>query len=212
MLARLVPKVPEQGGWLYEMKYDGYRILAYIEGNCVKLMTRNGLDYTSRFQTIANSLTEWAAGRTLVLDGEVVILDAAGKTNFQDLQNYLQDPKGKNLVYIVFDLLALNGKDLRNQPLRARKARLESLLADAPEDIHYSAHVSSQVSAEGEELFQSACQEHLEGLIGKKSGFPIQRSQKWRLDQDQMQKPAGICDRWLYVIQQENRVASVRFY
>jgi len=164
-LAKLVNTIPEGEDWLYELKYDGYRILAYLEGNNVRLITRNGNDYTKRFADIAYSLIDWAAGRTMILDGEMVITDAEGKTDFQALQNYMRNPKGQNLTYIVFDLLALDGADLRGRRLIDRKETLEALLKDSPKNLHYSQHVKGK----GKESFLAACQANLEGIVGKKA-------------------------------------------
>ena len=164
-LAKLVTVVPTGEDWLYEVKYDGYRILAYIEGNDVKLITRNGNDYTSRFHTVADSLNDWAAGKPMILDGEMVITDDEGKTDFQALQDYMANPEGKKLTYIIFDLLALNGADLREHPLIQRKETLEVLLRDAPENLYYSKHIRGN----GEESFQAACNSNLEGIVGKKA-------------------------------------------
>ncbi|HZK54801.1 MAG TPA: DNA ligase D [Desulfosporosinus sp.] len=164
-LAQLVHTPPQGEDWLYEMKYDGYRILAYIEDNSVRLITRNGHDYTKRFQDVASSLVEWASGRAMILDGEMAITDAAGKTDFQALQNYLKNPRTKNLTYIVFDLLALDGADLRGHRLIDRKVTLEALLKAAPEILHYSSHVSRN----GKESFRAACEAGMEGIVGKKA-------------------------------------------
>lgn len=164
-LAMLVNTVPEGDDWLYELKYDGYRILAYLEGSSARLMTRNGSDYTNRFQSVASSLLDWAAGRTMVLDGEMVVTDASGKTDFQALQNYIKNPRGKNLTYIVFDLLALDGEDLRERRLSDRKEKLEALLKNAPKNLCYSQHVRGN----GKESFAAACKAGLEGIVGKKA-------------------------------------------
>ena len=164
-LAKLVRAAPEGGDWLYELKYDGYRILAYLEGGGVRLVTRNGNDYTGRFQEIADSLVGWAAGRAMVLDGEMVIADAQGRTDFQALQNYMRNPEGKSLTYIVFDLLALDGEDLRGRRLIDRKGSLEALMKDSPKNLYYSRHVSGN----GKESFSAACQAGLEGIVGKKA-------------------------------------------
>ena len=164
-LAKLVNAVPEGGDWLYELKYDGYRILAYLEGNGVRLITRNGHDVTTRFPDIALSLSDWAAGRAMVLDGEMVITDAEGKTDFQALQNYMRNPHGKNLTYIVFDLLALDGSDLRGRRLIDRKETLEALVKDSPKNLHYSRHIRGN----GKESFLAACKGNLEGIVGKKA-------------------------------------------
>lgn len=164
-LAKLASVVPEGEDWLYELKYDGYRILAYLEGNNVRLITRNGNDYTKRFSDIAYSLIDWAAGRAMILDGEMVITDTEGKSDFQALQNYMKNPKGKNLTYIVFDLLALDGRDFRGQPLIQRKETLEALMKDSPKNLGYSQHIEGK----GKEFFHAACQANLEGILGKKA-------------------------------------------
>ncbi len=164
-LAKLVRTVPEDEDWLYEMKYDGYRILSFIEGNSVRLITRNGNDYTRRFRDIAYSLIEFAGGRAMILDGEMAITDASGKTDFQALQNYMKNPKTKNLTYIVFDLLALDGVDLREHRLIERKETLEALMKDAPKSIYFSRHVKGN----GKESFAVACEAGMEGIVGKKA-------------------------------------------
>ncbi|SHI22627.1 ATP-dependent DNA ligase LigD phosphoesterase module /ATP-dependent DNA ligase LigD polymerase module [Sporobacter termitidis DSM 10068] len=164
-LAKLVKTAPEGEDWLYELKYDGYRILAYLEGGSVRLVTRNGNDDTGRFQPAADALADWAGGRAMVLDGEMAITDAAGRTDFQALQNYMKNPQGKNLTYIVFDLLALDGTDLRGRPLTERKETLETLMAGAPKSLYYSSHVRGG----GKESFGAACQAGLEGIVGKKA-------------------------------------------
>jgi len=164
-LAKLVNSVPEGEDWLYELKYDGYRILAYVEGNGAQLLTRNGNDYTNRFPEIASSLIDLAAGRAMVLDGEMVVTDKEGKTDFQALQNYMRNPKGQNLTYIIFDLLALDGADLRGSRLIERKEKLEALMKDAPKNLYYSQHVRRK----GKESFLAACQANMEGIVGKKA-------------------------------------------
>ncbi len=139
--------------------------MAFVEGNNVQLITRNGKDYTKQFQTIANSLIDWAAGRAMVLDGEMVVTDAEGKTDFQALQNYIKNPRGKNLTYVVFDLLALDGADLRRHRLIDRKEKLEDITMDSPKNLHYSRHVKGN----GKESLQAACEANMEGIVGKKA-------------------------------------------
>ena len=164
-LAKLVDKVPESDDWLYELKYDGYRIVAYIEGNCARLITRNGNDYTGRFQRVASSLIDWATGRAMILDGEMTVTDASGKTDFQALQNYMKNPKHQNLTYIIFDLLALDGEDFRGHRLVERKDTLEALMKDSPKNLWYSRHVKGN----GKESFAAACSLGMEGIVGKKA-------------------------------------------
>lgn len=162
-LATLVKSMPEGDDWLYELKYDGYRIMAFVEGNNVRLMTRNNNDYSKRFYEISSALIEWAKGRAIVLDGELVIIDKEGKTDFQALQNYLNDSKYKKLTYIIFDLLAMDGEDIREYPLTKRKEKLEALMKDAPSSLYYSRHVKGY----GKESLAAACERDMEGIIGK---------------------------------------------
>ncbi|MDP4109108.1 MAG: non-homologous end-joining DNA ligase, partial [Bacillota bacterium] len=164
-LAKLVNTVPEGDVWLYELKYDGYRILAYLENGGVLLKSRNGHDYTKRFSEAAASLEDWAAGRAIILDGEMVVADEKGRTDFQALQSYLKNPGGKNLTYMVFDLLALDGENLRGRPLIDRKETLEALMKDAPKNLCYSKHVRGN----GKESLRAACELNLEGIVGKKA-------------------------------------------
>ena len=164
-LAKLVRTIPKGDDWLYELKYDGYRILAFVEGNNARLVTRNGNDLTKRFYEISSSLVEIAKGRAFISDGEMVITDSSGKTDFQALQNYLKNRKSQNLTYIVFDILSLDGMDIREYPLIKRKEMLEELMKDAPKSIYYSRHVSGY----GKESFDAACAGGMEGIIGKKA-------------------------------------------
>ena len=162
-LAKLVSTVPEGDDWLYEMKYDGYRIVAFIEGSSVRLQSRNDNDYTRRFQSIATALIDWAKGRSMVVDGEMVVVDESGKTDFQALQSYLKNPGTQGLTYVIFDLLALDGKDLRGDKLIERKEKLEALMKDAPMNLVYSRHVSDN----GRESFKAACSLGMEGIVAK---------------------------------------------
>ena len=164
-LAKLVNRVPDGDEWIFEMKYDGYRILAFVEGNNVRLVSRNGKDYTKRFLAVSNSLIEFANRKAMVLDGEMTVIDENGKTDFQALQNYMKNPGREKLTYIVFDLLALDGEDLRNKPLIKRKEILEELMKDAPGNLYYSRHVTGN----GKECFIAACEAGMEGIVGKKA-------------------------------------------
>lgn len=163
--AKLASTIPTGEDWLYELKYDGYRILAFVEGNSARLITRNGQDYTKRFRDVADSLVDLAAGRAMVLDGEMVVTDEAGNTDFQALQNYMKKPAAQKLSYVIFDLLALDGEDLRGKRLVERKERLEALMKDVPSNLHYSRHVIGR----GKESFAAACAAGAEGIVGKKA-------------------------------------------
>jgi bifunctional non-homologous end joining protein LigD len=163
-LAKMVREIPDGDNWFYEMKYDGYRILAFVEGNSARLITRNGRDYTNRFHSIVPSLIELSAGRPMVLDGEMTIINESGKSDFQALQSYVKKPKGQKLTYIVFDLLSIDGEDIRNTPLYERKEILEALMKDCPDNLFYSRHVKGN----GEQCFKAACEAGMEGIVGRK--------------------------------------------
>ena len=164
-LAKFAGSIPQDDGWLYELKYDGYRIVAYIEGNTARLVTRKENDYTKRFKDVASSLIDLAGERAMVLDGEMAVLDASGKTDFHALQNYMKNPKPQNLTYIIFDLLALEGMDLRGETLIRRRERLEELMKDNPRNLYFSRHIKGN----GKESFAAACEAGMEGIIGKKA-------------------------------------------
>ena len=164
-LAKLVKTVPEGEGWVYELKYDGYRILSFVEEGRARLLTRNGSDYAHKFKAAAQALVDFADGRAMALDGEMVVADSAGRPDFQALQGYIKSPAGKELQYIIFDILALDGEDLRPLPLIKRKEILAGLLAGAPEPLHYSVHIEGQGGA----LLQAARSAGLEGVVGKRA-------------------------------------------
>lgn len=167
-LAKLVSAAPPGDDWLFEVKYDGYRIVAFLEGGTARLVTRNGNDYTERFNAVARSLEDWAGRRAMVLDGELAVADETGRTDFQALQGFLREPQGKHPAYLAFDLLALDGEDLRDRPLVERKQLLEKLLQDAPDDVRYSVDVRGN----GTDSFRAACEQGLEGVVGKRADAP----------------------------------------
>ncbi len=175
-LATLVESVPD-GDWRYEIKFDGYRLLARIEGERVQLFTRNGHDWTAKMPRQAEAL----AGLGLAsawLDGEVVVLNEAGTPDFQALQNAFEAGRSGGIAYYLFDVPYLNGHDLRQVPLEQRRAALARLLeGNESELLRYSADFSEQP----ESILESACQMRLEGLIGKRAGstYVSRRSNSW---------------------------------
>lgn len=175
-LATLVDQVPDGDQWLHEIKFDGYRILARLDRGRVKLLTREAHDWTARFKKCADSLKRLRA-RQAFLDGEIAALREDGTSDFQLLQNSLREQEPVQLVYFVFDLLHLDGADLRAAPLLQRKELLQKLLDGAPEGVRYSEHWTGQ----GDELFQKACASGLEGIISKRGDQPHrpQRSRDW---------------------------------
>ena len=169
-LAELVAEPPAGEGWLHEMKFDGYRILAHRDRDSVRLRSRRGEDWTVRFDSVARAVTDLPVDQAL-LDGEVVLLDEHGIPDFQALQNVLSERRTEDLVYYVFDLLYLDGYDLSAVALVERKAALGRLLnarADRSQRIRLSDHVTGQ----GTEFFRQACAMGLEGIVSKRANDP----------------------------------------
>jgi bifunctional non-homologous end joining protein LigD len=180
-LATLVNAIPKGDEWLHEIKFDGYRILCRIDNGQVSFLTREAQDWTNRFKTLANPARKLEVHYAF-LDGEVVVLDANGVTNFQLLQNSLKQDTSSNLVYYVFDLLHLDGRDLTTTPLIERKELLKGLLPrnrdpKSAASLRYSDHWIGK----GEALFDKACAMGLEGIIAKKKNEPYRsgRSKDW---------------------------------
>ena len=174
MLATTVEKPFNRSGWLFEIKWDGYRAIAEVDNQVVRLYSRNQLSLEDRFASLVQSLQ--GLGCSAVLDGEVVVVDETGKPCFQLLQNYLKSREGQ-VVYYVFDLLYLNGHDLRKLPLTRRKELLRQILPDLPH-VQMSGHIEEQ----GVEFFKVASQRGLEGVIAKEAASPYlegRRSLSW---------------------------------
>ncbi len=174
-LAQLREAPPQGDEWLHEIKFDGYRIIAVSHGGKVRLFTRNKLDWTKRYQRIANALSSMELGEA-VLDGELVALDAKGEASFSRMQAAAEDASIK-LVYYVFDLMNDGGYDIRALPLAERKARLARLIGDATESVRYSDHIMG----DGDQVAASACSMRLEGVISKRadSKYSSGRSPMW---------------------------------
>ena len=176
-LATLVDGPPEGAGWLHEIKYDGYRAITALAGGDVRISTRNGHDWTDKFHALVPALAELQCVSALI-DGEIAVTDAAGRTDFGALQDSLGNGGG-GIGYYLFDLLRLDGEDLRQTPLAERKARLQSLLADAPANgpLLYSDHMDG----DGERLFAHACDLKLEGIVSKRSDavYRSGRTESW---------------------------------
>jgi bifunctional non-homologous end joining protein LigD len=163
-LAQQSETPPASKGWLHELKLDGYRIQARKEGPRVQLLTRTGLDWTHRMKTIAAQVSTLPCQQA-ILDGEVVVLDEKGNTSFADLQAAFQEGPKKPLTYFIFDLLHLNGRNLRNLPLIERKEILATLLTNSGGYIRLSEHLASN----GAEIFRKACELQAEGIISKRA-------------------------------------------
>jgi bifunctional non-homologous end joining protein LigD len=158
-LASSIERVPSGARWLHEIKFDGSRVQLHIANEGVRVFARRGNDWTNRFKKIANEaflISAWSA----IIDGEVVVPAADGTTDFSVLQNQLKGESDK-IVMVAFDLLYLNGYDLRKMPLVERKALLKKLIAKTA--IQYS----ESFEADGPELFKHACSIGLEGVVSK---------------------------------------------
>ncbi len=179
-LATLANRVPEGDDWLHELKFDGYRILAFIENEYVRLVTRRGNDWTARFRSVAEAVKSLPIDSAL-LDGEVVSLDQQGLSNFQQLQNLLKRGDPKSLVYYVFDLPHLLGYDLTQTPLIERKEVLAGLLLSANPDNDGTVRYSDHIRGQGENVLHHACRSAMEGIVSKRadSSYQQYRSSSW---------------------------------
>lgn len=168
-LATLVSTPPTGPGWISEIKFDGYRMLCRKQDDAVRLITRNGLDWTARVPQLAKAVAELPA-RTLMLDGELVAFDRDGRTSFAALQDALAGSRTRNLAFYAFDLLHEDGADLRPKPLRARKQALARLLASIPATgpIRLSEHLTSEAARVRGEV----CKAGLEGIVCKRLDAP----------------------------------------
>ncbi|HEY9198511.1 MAG TPA: DNA ligase D, partial [Gammaproteobacteria bacterium] len=175
-LATLSRTVPAGDDWLHESKYDGYRVLAVRRNGKLRLLSRNGLDWTGRLPGIADACARLPA-EEFVLDGELVVRNAQGISDFQALQTALHERDDKSLVYFVFDLPYAEGFDLRRQNLLERKRRLTRLLEGSAPVLHYSDHVVGR----GEAFLEQACAHGLEGIVSKRCAAPYasRRSTDW---------------------------------
>jgi bifunctional non-homologous end joining protein LigD len=166
-LATLVAAPPSGTGWLHEIKFDGYRMLCSVSKGTARFVSRNGQDWTHRFAAVAKAVATLPIERA-ILDGEVVVLDEKGVSQFQLLQNAMskQTHGTQGPLYYVFDLLYLDGYDLTAVPLEQRKLVLETLLSGARSNklLQLSEHVVGSGSA----FLKQACRAHLEGIISKR--------------------------------------------
>ncbi len=160
----LLVDAPPAGDWIYEIKFDGFRAIAFRDARGTRLLSRNNKDFAQKFPEIVDAVSAVDV-RDVILDGEVVALDDKGRSSFQLLQAHDLGQERPPLFFYVFDLLQLNGKNLQSLPLTERKAALEKLLAkDAPAAIRYSASLGN----EPDTLLAQAKKLGLEGLIGKR--------------------------------------------
>lgn len=177
-LATLVKKPPVGPQWSFELKWDGYRVAVYIEPDSVRVLTRGGHDWTDRFFSIVKQARRLPLRSTAILDGEAVVLDAQGRSDFGLLQRALgrrpASHQPSEIILYAFDLLYLDGRDLRRLPQRERRQLLEPLLEGRDGAIR----LSDAIEADGETVFRVACDLGLEGIVAKDRERPYRSGKR----------------------------------
>jgi bifunctional non-homologous end joining protein LigD len=156
--------VPSGSEWVHEIKHDGYRIIAHKMGDGVRLLTRNGYDWTARYPCIANAMDNLMV-RSIVIDGEAVVCGQDGVSDFEKLHSHAYDEQA---ILYAFDLLELDGEDLRPRRLEQRKAMLSAVLRRVSSGIHLVEHEIG----DGAAIFAAACHLGLEGIVSKRRDMP----------------------------------------
>ncbi|MBZ9885215.1 DNA ligase D [Mesorhizobium sp. CA10] len=169
-LATLEKDAPAGEDWLHEVKFDGYRMQAQIAGSEVRLLTRAGLDWTGKFEGPVTAALAKLKCRDAIIDGEIVVLADSGVSSFPMLQADLSARRADRFIYYVFDLMRLNGEDLRREPLVERKQALAELLGEQPENsaLRFSDHFHEP----GKVMLQHVCRMGLEGVVSKRADAP----------------------------------------
>jgi bifunctional non-homologous end joining protein LigD len=177
-LCRLLPRPPEGAGWAHEIKLDGYRLQLRVEAGRARLLTRQGLDWTERFASIARTAEALA---DCVIDGEAVALNRDGVSDFSALQSALAEGREEALVLFAFDLMFLEGRDLRPLPLDERKQRLQRLLQTLPPGNRARLRYLEHFTRPGAAVLESACRLSLEGVVSKRLAAPYEsgRTGSW---------------------------------
>ncbi|MBY3524913.1 ATP-dependent DNA ligase [Rhizobium laguerreae] len=180
-LALLKARPPKGNDWVYEIKWDGYRLSVHVEPTGIRILTRGGHDWTDRFPAIKQAAL-WLPVGTAILDGEAVVLDEQGRSDFGLLQQSLGGRGGKKsssaAIFMAFDLLYFDGHDLRKSELDERRRLLEDLV---PAGEQGDIRLSEQIEADGDQLLASACELDLEGIIAKQLRAPYRsgRGGEW---------------------------------
>jgi bifunctional non-homologous end joining protein LigD len=176
-LATLVKEPPSGDEWLHELKFDGYRMLCRIDGGHVSVWSRNGKDWTEKFQNVVEAVKSLKT-TSAMLDGEIVIIDAQGRSSFQKLQRAMGKATTTGFAYEVFDLIYLDGFSLTQTPLKHRKELLKNLVGSNSHGvIRYSEHINGS----GDEFFKHACEYGIEGIVSKlaNSHYESTRNRNW---------------------------------
>lgn len=176
-LALLADRAPAGKNWIHEIKFDGYRALCKKNKDKIQLLTRSGLDWTAKY-TFLQKECEKIHAKSFIIDGEIVWLNQKGISNFQGLQNALDENKSHELKYYIFDILYLNGEDLRDKPLLIRKNILANFLKDFNSEKIF---LSDYWTGDGPQVLKTACQLKLEGIISKESQskYVSERNKNW---------------------------------
>src|SRR5919109_3710093 len=170
-------RAPDSPGWLHEIKIDGYRAQVHIHHRRITVYSRSGYNWTDHFHQIAHAVKAHSK-HDLVIDGEATVFGNTGLPDFQALRRELAKKHSDRLVYLAFDLLYLDGYDLRGAPLIERKRALQGLLAKPPPEIHYVEHFEMD---DGEAVYRQACKLKLEGIVSKRRDSPYRsgRQEIW---------------------------------
>jgi bifunctional non-homologous end joining protein LigD len=173
-LATPARKAPASGDWSYEIKFDGYRLMTRIDGGDIRLLTRRRNNWTVRLPALCDAVAALPVSNAW-LDGEIVVLDSNGVPDFNALQNAFDHPA--QITYFVFDLLWINGEDIRGLPLRARREVLRQMIGEGADNLRFS----EDFAADPASLLESARNMGLEGIIGKRADRPFRsgRSTDW---------------------------------
>jgi bifunctional non-homologous end joining protein LigD len=175
MLATLVPEPPDGDDWIHEIKHDGYRSQLALQEGKVQAFTRRGADWTAKYSSVVKDAADLPA-RSAILDGEMTVLNAEGRSDYHAFRRAIKGSPGR-LVFIAFDLLMLEGKDLRGETTVERRERLQILLNDAPAAIQFS----EAVHGGGKGFYAAADAMGLEGIVSKRANasYISGRSRAW---------------------------------
>ena len=177
-LAEATSDPPSGDDWVHEIKFDGYRIQAHVANSKVTLFTRNALDWTGKFGSVVGELQKLRAG-SAIIDGEAVVQNEAGVADFDALRREFERGRNARIVFMAFDLLHLDGDDLRRRPLLERKALLKDLFGKPSKTslLQFSDHMAG----DGGDVFANACRMGLEGIVSKRIDRPYRsgRSADW---------------------------------
>ena len=175
-LASLVDQPPEGRHWIHEIKHDGYRSLIVIEGGVVRVFTRNGYDWSDRYPGIIRAATNLRC-KSAIIDGEAVVQNANGVSDFEGLQSAIRS-RSQNIILYAFDLLHLNGHDIRHRPLTERRSMLKHLRGG---DAESSIQFSEEFTGDGAAFFKACADSDLEGMVSKHAAAPYRsgRTKTW---------------------------------